>query len=823
MNLNSIIKNSSQKSSRLSKSLKDDFGVTVEFKNDQIKFVENGQIQTWSEQDFVDFCNRKISSIYESNEFNSYHRDKEYSKYQLILEFLKSYKHENKKTNKKVSIMSEHEKNSISKMICENTELEKAEILLAGKSIVDELQKIIENLSDLQVEDLSPLVDRIRSEEGLKEAERFKETVHAALDKAIDTVSETKDIVDTEVLRLGGEIEESDMEHYETPQEDQMDVDSESDDQEDYDAVASKQGPKAEPLGRAKKEFTKEGYNSKSKKKKQLKENRNALDVIENRIRQMMQKHSIGAREAIERFFSTYQEQISNYINPDIARREIERKFSKVNEVGVTVKSDPLVTNQKRVKNLGFKPIPFKFTYKDGSVKIRKFKGDKTSARQEAMASARRHNSEYKDNPVTKVDLVENQNQEVLVKFKGKDKQAADSMLAKIMLRYRGHGTVGQGGKGTWTGNMSDAGQVKRILGRYGFSYSMHKVDKINEVTPPGMEDFTEDPEVKKAFKKEYGDRWEEVMYATAWKMYGQQKKESINESPDVFLWHQADTPYIMGNLVKFMRSADAELGHSVTRMMKDIMAGELALSNTRKDVLKTIVDYAKKKNENKLANAIQKYLDNPGGSTDVKEQTEDRTYLDLSHLSGLDVRDMVSKLEKSGLEVGKDFFIKSDHPSWILNSKYDLEQQKILDGYSVEELVEKQKEKYDTDDEFNKGDLVTYKGKEYKVEVPDAQGNLVGINYYLGKIKMVPADHLKKKVSESDLNEFLRDPHLRKLESELKRLSLAIDSAQRRQMGDLQRTTNIEVKKQQMEDLIRQVEAKGAVWNPKTRKIEIV
>lgn len=46
----------------------------------------------------------------------------------------------------------------------------------------------------------------------------------------------------------------------------------------------------------------------------------------------------------------------------------------------------------------------------------------------------------------------------------------------------------------------------------------------INEVSPPSgpARRFSKKPEVKAAFKKRYGDRWKEVMYATAWKMHNQ-------------------------------------------------------------------------------------------------------------------------------------------------------------------------------------------------------------------------------------------------------------------------------------------------------------
>jgi hypothetical protein len=47
----------------------------------------------------------------------------------------------------------------------------------------------------------------------------------------------------------------------------------------------------------------------------------------------------------------------------------------------------------------------------------------------------------------------------------------------------------------------------------------------VKEVAPPGMEDWIKDR--KADFKKRYGDRWEEVLYATAWK---HKKNESLEE-----------------------------------------------------------------------------------------------------------------------------------------------------------------------------------------------------------------------------------------------------------------------------------------------------
>ena len=54
--------------------------------------------------------------------------------------------------------------------------------------------------------------------------------------------------------------------------------------------------------------------------------------------------------------------------------------------------------------------------------------------------------------------------------------------------------------------------------------WSRHIGYKLDEDAPPGMEDWIKDR--KPEFKKRYGDRWKEVLYATAWKM-----KDKINDT----------------------------------------------------------------------------------------------------------------------------------------------------------------------------------------------------------------------------------------------------------------------------------------------------
>lgn len=61
---------------------------------------------------------------------------------------------------------------------------------------------------------------------------------------------------------------------------------------------------------------------------------------------------------------------------------------------------------------------------------------------------------------------------------------------------------------------------AKNVRNTNGMNTRMYKSEKIsvNESAPPGMEGWIRDR--KEGFKKQYGDRWEEVLYSAAWKEY---------------------------------------------------------------------------------------------------------------------------------------------------------------------------------------------------------------------------------------------------------------------------------------------------------------
>ena len=84
-------------------------------------------------------------------------------------------------------------------------DLDQAELVLAAKDMVDRVQKMAEDLAEMQVEELMPLVDAMKEHFGPDQAQMFNSSVEATLQQALDTIKATRDGVDNAVLALTGE------------------------------------------------------------------------------------------------------------------------------------------------------------------------------------------------------------------------------------------------------------------------------------------------------------------------------------------------------------------------------------------------------------------------------------------------------------------------------------------------------------------------------------------------------------------------------------------------------------------------------------------
>lgn len=67
------------------------------------------------------------------------------------------------------------------RIVVENEEVEKSQVVLAAQDMVDSVQKMIEDVSDMLVKELPALSDSIQSEIGVNESEQFTQQVTEAL------------------------------------------------------------------------------------------------------------------------------------------------------------------------------------------------------------------------------------------------------------------------------------------------------------------------------------------------------------------------------------------------------------------------------------------------------------------------------------------------------------------------------------------------------------------------------------------------------------------------------------------------------------------
>lgn len=101
-------------------------------------------------------------------------------------------------------------------------ELEKAEVVLAAKSITDAIQKMAETAAKWEADDVMPLNDPIREHFGPEAAAAFSESVSGKLRELVKNLGDTKNAISDEIARMQGEMSGE-------PQDDLSTMDDDSD------------------------------------------------------------------------------------------------------------------------------------------------------------------------------------------------------------------------------------------------------------------------------------------------------------------------------------------------------------------------------------------------------------------------------------------------------------------------------------------------------------------------------------------------------------------------------------------------------------------
>jgi len=80
--------------------------------------------------------------------------------------------------------------------------LEQAEVIIAAKAMNKKFQDMIEDVADMLGSDMITLVDEIKQRFGDGSGEQYAQTVKGALETAIDTLTSTKDSLDSAITAL---------------------------------------------------------------------------------------------------------------------------------------------------------------------------------------------------------------------------------------------------------------------------------------------------------------------------------------------------------------------------------------------------------------------------------------------------------------------------------------------------------------------------------------------------------------------------------------------------------------------------------------------
>jgi hypothetical protein len=143
--------------------------------------------------------NAKIEAIKESD--FQYWENAQYNKLNLIAHSLRTYINEVAPARKDGKAMKK--KTMESKRLMEQ-DLAQAEVLLAAQELVDKLQKMVEDVAAMQVQELMPITDAMKEQIGFDVAEQYNSAADSALGSLLDQLKATKESLENATLQAQG-------------------------------------------------------------------------------------------------------------------------------------------------------------------------------------------------------------------------------------------------------------------------------------------------------------------------------------------------------------------------------------------------------------------------------------------------------------------------------------------------------------------------------------------------------------------------------------------------------------------------------------------
>jgi hypothetical protein len=92
-----------------------------------------------------------------------------------------------------------------SRILVENAEVEKSQVILAAQDMIDQLQKMLEETNNMLVKELPALVDSIQSEIGANESQTFNQAASEALTSLNQCLSQSKQSLQSAMNAMTGQ------------------------------------------------------------------------------------------------------------------------------------------------------------------------------------------------------------------------------------------------------------------------------------------------------------------------------------------------------------------------------------------------------------------------------------------------------------------------------------------------------------------------------------------------------------------------------------------------------------------------------------------
>ena len=143
--------------------------------------------------------NAKMEAIKESD--LKYWENAQYNKLNLIAHSLKTYISEVAPARKDGKAMKK--KTMESRRLMEQ-DLAQAEVLLAAQELVDKLQKMVEDVAAMQVQELMPITDAMKEQIGFDVAEQYNSAADSALGSLLDQLKSAKESLENATLQAQG-------------------------------------------------------------------------------------------------------------------------------------------------------------------------------------------------------------------------------------------------------------------------------------------------------------------------------------------------------------------------------------------------------------------------------------------------------------------------------------------------------------------------------------------------------------------------------------------------------------------------------------------